>query len=35
MTGNSADNNERAGTSAIGLAIAITALLTHLEAVAC
>jgi len=35
MTGNGADNNERAGTIAIGLAIAITALLTYLEALAC
>lgn len=35
MAGNSADNNERAGTIAIGLAIAITALLTHLESLAC
>lgn len=35
MAGNSADNNERVGTIAIGLAIAITALLTYLESLAC
>nr|EJI98916.1 hypothetical protein JVH1_3342 [Rhodococcus sp. JVH1] len=34
MAANSADNNERAGTIAIGLTIAITALLTYLEALA-
>jgi hypothetical protein len=36
MAGNkSPDNQDRAGTVAIGLAIAITAILTYLESLTC